>query len=60
MKDLIERGYAPGVLQSCLSHLDKASETLWAFKLSQRYPSVKVLIGQWRLGYVPKEVKNYF
>ena len=57
MKDLIERGYAPGVLQSCLSHLDKASETLWNFKLSQRFYRVKAIIAQWRRGYVPKQVK---
>ena len=57
MKDLIERGYAPGVLQSSLSHLDKASETLWNFKLSQRYYRVKAIIAQWRRGYVPKQVK---
>ena len=60
MKDLIERGYAPGVVMSCLSHLDKASETLWAFKLSQRFYRVKAIIAQWRRGYVPKQVKNYF
>ena len=57
MKDLIEKGYAPGVLQSSMSHLDKASETLWNFKLSQRYFRVKAIIAQWRRGYVPKQVK---
>ena len=60
MKDMIEKGYAPGVLQSALSHLDKASETLWNFKLSQRYFRVKAIIAQWRRGYVPKQVKIIF
>ena len=60
MKDLIEKGYAPGVLQSSMSHLDKASETLWNFKLSQRYFRVKAIIAQWRRGYVPKQVKIIF
>ena len=58
MKDLIEKGYSPGVLQSSLSHLDKASETLWNFKLSQRFFRVKAIIAQWRRGYVPKQVRN--
>ena len=57
MKDLIEKGYAPGVLQSALSHLDKASETLWNYKLSQKFYRVKAIIAQWRRGYVPKQVK---
>ena len=57
MKDLIERGFAPGVLQSQLSHLDKASETVWNYKLSQKFYRVKAIIAQWRRGYVPKQVK---
>ena len=54
---MIESGYAPGVLQSALSHLDKASETLWNYKLSQKFYRVKAIIAQWRRGYVPKQVK---
>ena len=54
---MIESGYAPGVLQSHLSHLDKASETLWNYKLSQKFYRVKAIIAQWRRGYVPKQVK---
>ena len=57
---MIESGYAPGVLQSALSHLDKASETLWNFKLSQKFFRVKAIIAQWRRGYVPKQVKIIF
>ena len=56
MKDLIERGFAPGVLQSQLSHLDKASEIVWNYKLSQRHYRVKSIIAAWRRGYVPKQV----
>ena len=54
---MIESGYAPGVLQSHLCHLDKASETLWNYKLSQKFYRVKAIIAQWRRGYVPKQVK---
>ena len=57
---MIESGYAPGVLQSHLSHLDKASETLWNYKLSQKFYRVKAIIAQWRRGYVPKQVKIIF
>ena len=57
MKDLIERGFAPGCLQSQLSHLDKASEIVWNYKLSQKFYRVKAIIAQWRRGYVPKQVK---
>ena len=57
---MIESGYAPGVLQSHLCHLDKASETLWNYKLSQKFYRVKAIIAQWRRGYVPKQVKIIF
>ena len=57
---MIESGYAPGVLQSHLCHLDKASETLWNYKLSQKHFRVKSIIAQCRRGYVPKQVKIIF
>ena len=57
---MIESGYAPGVLQSHLCHLDKASESLWNYKLSQKHFRVKSIIAQCRRGYVPKQVKIIF
>ena len=57
---MIESGYAPGVLQSHLCHLDKASQTLWNYKLSQKFYRVKAIIAEWRRGYVPKQVKIIF
>ena len=56
MRDLIAKEYTPGVLQSQLSHLDKACEVVWNFKISSRYPRVKKLIAEWRRGYCPKQV----
>jgi hypothetical protein len=57
---MIESGYAPGVLQSHLCHLDKASESLWNYKLSQKHYRVKSIVAECRRGYVPKQVKIIF
>ena len=57
---MIESGYAPGVLQSHLCHLDKASQSLWNYKLSVKHHRVKSIVAECRRGYVPKQVKIIF
>ena len=57
---MIESGYAPGVLQSHLCHLDKASQSLWNYKLSEKHHRVKSIVAECRRGYVPKQVKIIF
>jgi len=57
--ELVDKQYAPGVLQSQLSHLDKASECVWNFRISNRFPRVKNIISQWRRGYSPKQAKVF-
>jgi len=57
--ELVDKEYAPGVLQSQLSHLDKASECVWNFRISHRFPRVKNIISQYRRGYSPKQAKVF-
>ena len=57
---MIESGYAPGVLQSALCHLDKASQCLWNYKLSVKYNRLKSIVSECQRGYVPKQVKIIF
>ena len=57
---MIESGYAPGVLQSALCHLDKASQCLWNYKLSVKHNRLKSIVSECQRGYVPKQVKIIF